>query len=355
MNWDTNFFAKRVLIELTDHCNLNCIMCSCRKQPHGIPPGFMDVALFKQILDEVDLSKGWSLELFWLGESLLHPKFNEILRITRERVKNTESKVNIHTNATIFNKEKQDLILEFGEKFPWITFSIDAINPESYKKIRGGDLEPVNKNIKEFLLNRKSRNQVSPRATLQFIIMKENATEVENFVQYWKKFYEDNNLKTQDNLFFKRLEVHDIEKQKLANELFDKTIVDLNLFSKQDERISIISMDKPKEKAFWFEEKTERRVCAAPFKNPVIRWDGEMTVCCFDERFLYSIGNLKDSSFKELWYGEKMNQFREKHINKKFDELLTKDGWAKCKQCIGYYFPTISDEEVALYKQVFKL
>ncbi len=350
-DWDRNFENKRVLIELTDHCNLNCIMCANRKAPHGIPMGFMDFKLYKKILDEVDLSKAWSLELFWLGESLLHPKFDDIMEYTLRALEGTKSHINLHTNGIFVDEKKAMLFFKFKEKFPWITFSIDALKQKTYSKIRrGGNVELVNKNLKNFILLRKKHNFQYPNINIQFILMEENAHELKEFVDYWMKFYRDNKIVSNDVLYIKRVEVHDIKKQEKANKLFDEIIKKHNLYTNYNNQLSIRSEDKPKEGVYWFEQ-PKRRVCAAPFKNPVIRWDGEVTVCCLDDIFLYSMGNLKEKSFDEIWYGKKMDDFRRKHIEGRYDELVAKDGSLKCKNCIGYFWPIITDEEIEEYKK----
>jgi len=46
--------------------------------------------------------------------------------------------------------------------------------------------------------------------------------------------------------------------------------------------------------------------------SPVITWDGFMLPCCFDKNAAYSYGNLNQSSFWEVWKGEKAMLFRQK-------------------------------------------
>ena len=355
-SWDKEFINKRILIELTDNCNLNCAMCCNRSLPHGVSKGFMDFSLYSRILNEVDLDKAWSIELFWLGESLLHPEFNNILEYTYSKVKDTSSHVNIHTNASLLDFKKARLILKFKDKFPWITFSVDAINQETYSKIRGGNLSAVYKNIENFILLKKKLGLKFPNINLQFIVMDENASEAKAFLDYWINFYKKNKIRSKDFIYFKRIELHEIEKQERANVLFDEVIERDNLFTRYNDVLSIRSKDKAENGVYWFEEeKPKRRLCAAPFKNPIIRWDGEMTVCCLDDIFLYSIGNLCDNSFSEIWHGKRMDDFRRKHIKGKYNEMLTKEGRAKCKACIGYFFPTISDDEIKRYKEIKRI
>jgi radical SAM protein with 4Fe4S-binding SPASM domain len=42
----------------------------------------------------------------------------------------------------------------------------------------------------------------------------------------------------------------------------------------------------------------------------VITWDGKVVPCCFDKDAHYVLGDLNKSSFKEIWDGEKYNEFR---------------------------------------------
>jgi hypothetical protein len=58
------------------------------------------------------------------------------------------------------------------------------------------------------------------------------------------------------------------------------------------------------------------------------------------------IGNLKEKNFEEIWYGDRVNEIRLAHIEGRFDEIITKDGFQKCLKCSGYDTPVVSDEEV---------
>jgi hypothetical protein len=78
-------------------------------------------------------------------------------------------------------------------------------------------------------------------------------------------------------------------------------------------------------------------------------WNGELTICCFDPAMQYSLGNINDKSFKELWFGEKMEEIRLKQLTGKFNEIITNDGYPKCLNCSGYDTPRITDEEIYEY------
>lgn len=58
----------------------------------------------------------------------------------------------------------------------------------------------------------------------------------------------------------------------------------------------------------------------------VITWDGKVVPCCFDKDAHFVLGDLKEQTFKEIWFGEKYNHFR-KSLLKSRSEIEI------CKNC----------------------
>ncbi|MFH1849553.1 MAG: radical SAM protein [archaeon] len=343
---------KIVLIELTDRCNLNCIMCSDRKKPHGIEPGYMDANLFRAIVDELAQDPDHvSFEMFWLGESLLHPQFDHMIGYLREKLKNTDHTANLHTNGT-YLRDHADALLSLGTKLPFMTISIDAASQETYSIIRKGNYSGLLHGIHDFLRARKALRQIHPIINFQFILMQENHHDVPEFIDYWSRYLAPlSDPHCPDKIYLKRVELHDIQKQKQADRLFSKIIADNGLYSSQMGSIELISRDRDQpglNDDYWFEKKTARRPCAAIWKNPCIRWDGELTMCCFDNLYLYPLGNVRDG-FNSIWDGRQLRQIRAMHALGRFGDVLTIHREKKCENCIGYYHPPISDEEVIQY------
>jgi hypothetical protein len=75
-------------------------------------------------------------------------------------------------------------------------------------------------------------------------------------------------------------------------------------------------------------------------------WDGTLTICCFDGMMNLNLGNVNEQPFEELWYGDKANEIRLKHIRGEFDQVLTRHGYPKCLHCKGYDTPQLSDDEI---------
>ena len=133
-------FPKRIEIELSNKCNLNCFYCPRRFLVDR--DGFIDYNLFKNIIDEIKAYPESILVLHRRGESLLHPNFTEMLNYVKGKFK----KVQLATNATFMDHEKAKIMIECLD---FISFSLDI--PERYEKIKGIDYQKVLKNIDYFL------------------------------------------------------------------------------------------------------------------------------------------------------------------------------------------------------------
>ncbi len=61
----------------------------------------------------------------------------------------------------------------------------------------------------------------------------------------------------------------------------------------------------------------KKKICYAPFNNMHFQINGDVSACSFNYDFL--LGNVNDHTIKEIWSGEKANQFREKLGNYNFE------------------------------------
>lgn len=87
---------KKVYIEITNRCNLNCSFCAKSK----LPKKDMSVLEFKHIIEEVKTITN-NVYLHVKGEPLLHPHLQELLMICEVN----KMRVNITTNATLLKKQ----------------------------------------------------------------------------------------------------------------------------------------------------------------------------------------------------------------------------------------------------------
>ncbi|MGM0606879.1 MAG: radical SAM/SPASM domain-containing protein [Candidatus Muiribacteriota bacterium] len=388
--WMQNFLDQYILVELTDFCNYNCIMC-CHDRPegpHSSKQGFMDKKLFKKIIKELpEMNAACGLKLFWLGEPFLNPVFADMLKECNN-ILNSENKgnyyIDLHTNAYFLSDEIIELLLEYSQRIPRITLSLDAVKPDTYKKIRrGGDLNRAVENIENFLKKRAALKKKKPGLIFQFIVMEENKDEALEFKKSWLKKLQKystgskakylnkitglsgyslgrkigkkiNITPPDDVIWFKRLDTDRIfEAQKIYMDTMEKFNLKSEVLEEAEIIVSSFNLWNPEQDKQKNEEKdkTIRRPCSGLWKTPSIKWDGSLTVCCFDPSMELALGNLKDYTFSDLWFGDKLTEMRKNHLNGDFDKVLTHNGDKKCLNCSGLDTPYISEEELNIYKR----
>ncbi|MEG1528394.1 MAG: radical SAM protein [Clostridia bacterium] len=116
---------KRMYIEITNQCNLNCHFCPKTKRKKE----FMSVENFEKTLKKVDGYTDY-IYLHVMGEPLLHPKLEEILSIATSY----DKKINITTNGTLLEQNLN--ILKNCKNLRKISLSL-----HSYESNNQGGLE----------------------------------------------------------------------------------------------------------------------------------------------------------------------------------------------------------------------
>lgn len=167
-------------IELTSFCNLRCKMCYYNFIENKTRE-YMSLELVDQIVEE---AKSLQVESIWLGaysEALIHPHMVEILRKFAE-VKSEDYW--LLTNGTRLSEEISETLVDIP--LTWLSVSLDAATPETYKKVRGGALELVENNIFKFLKLREKKKSRLPFLRVSFVDMPENHDELEAFKEKWK-------------------------------------------------------------------------------------------------------------------------------------------------------------------------
>lgn len=256
-------FPTFFVVELTNSCNLNCIMCPRNRQKRKV--GFMSFELFKKILSQIK-NKAELIDLDFYGEILLHPEYEKFIRYA----KSLGLKLAISTNCTLLNEKNALKLIDSG--VDQITLSLDASSKKTYEKIRkGANYEKSMRNLERFL--QLNNNKVF--TTIQLIYMKENKKEILDFISQWKN--------------------------KRINMVRIKPYLDLDP-TKKNLRVNNT-------------KKNFIKPCILLWKWMVITWEGMVLPCCNDYDNIHVLGDAKTESLKKIWNSKRMRMMRETHLN----------------------------------------
>lgn len=167
-----------VQIDLTDHCNNNCLACWCNsplleekkhtlKQKH-----ILSFELAKELID--DLSSMGTREIYFsgAGEPFCHPHIMDILAYAKKR----GFVCYINTNFTLLDKVKIDKLIDLG--IDHLTVSIWAATAEIYAQTHPNKTEDSFLQIVENLKYLNSTKQNKPYIKLYNVIFNKNYHEL---------------------------------------------------------------------------------------------------------------------------------------------------------------------------------
>jgi len=126
---------KRVYVEATNRCNLNC--STCMRNVWDVQYGYMSSETFEEILASFqDLAHKPELFLGGYGEPLSHPDILEMIG----QAKKLGHRVSLITNGILLNEEVSRQLIELDLDMLWV--SLDGASPECYADVRLGDALP---------------------------------------------------------------------------------------------------------------------------------------------------------------------------------------------------------------------
>ncbi len=276
-----DYLPVRLWIEPTSVCNLRCVMCPNKDLPKE-QKGFMDFGLFTKIIDEVK-DFAFDVHLLHRGESLLHPRFFDMVRYAHEAGLVTR----FHTNGTLLDEDKSRRLIEAG--LDQFAFSFDGMDKTTYESIRvNADFEKTVHNIVRFLEIKKKMGRKKPVTVIELI----------HFPDVFKKY------------------------DKAARKAFLDRFKGLPL-----DRVHVKELHNWAGDAGQPPPKTSYSPCTFLWHALIVFWDGSVLPCTQDFFGYYTLGNVKDSTIREIWNNDKMVRLREKILARNVSDLET------CSKC----------------------
>ncbi|MFC1563021.1 radical SAM/SPASM domain-containing protein [candidate division KSB1 bacterium] len=267
-------FPKIIQIETNIFCNDSCDFCPQRdavRETKIMPDEF-----WMKIVDETR-GRGMIYRPFMVNEPLTDKRLPEIIRYIKE---DRTAKVDLNSNGGLLTEEWGMRLIEEGVDI--IKFSVDGFSEESYRKSgRGDDYEQIVENINRFI-ELKKRMKGCVIIIVRMIDMDTNRHEQKDFLEYW-------------------------------GERADNAVI------------------VPLYRWPWTgQERPVMKPCPKIREEMFFMTDGTAVLCCWDNLKKGVIGNIKESTVKEIWNGELNRKYRNLINEGRRDEVLL------CSKCDGY-------------------
>ncbi|WP_279388663.1 radical SAM/SPASM domain-containing protein [Pseudodesulfovibrio tunisiensis] len=285
-------------IELTNKCPFSCIMCP-REKSMTRPAEDMKWDVYTKLIDEFhSLHDGAKLmgkkllRLHGMGESLVHPLFDEMIRYAADR----GFKVAISCNPLLLTDTVADRLLDSG--LHTLFFSLDGHDDASFARIRGVNnaYDRSVRRLERFLEKRASSGAIE-RLELSMIDFERNRDSIRSIERYWS------NHPLIDR-FRKKIFVNWAGLDDGVNALIDEEA------STSATRLA-----------------NNKGGCVEPWAQLSILVDGEAVPCCFDYDGKYPLGNILEEGVMGVWNGKAMQALRQEFLQREITNPL-------CRKCL---------------------
>jgi len=284
-NWDAIDFPVEVALELTNCCNLRCVMCPVpnlkRKR------GFMDKTIFRKVVTEISKESGFLFLPQGFGESLLHAEWFQLIDFARF--------MKIHpivvlTNGMLLGEDNTRAI---ADRIDLVVVTLDGTTAKTYESVRvNGSFERVVENIETFLKIRG--NSVRPPLLLRIIRMQETEKEIGTFREFWSgKIGKGDLIQVSDCIDW--------------------------------------AGNVPHHGAHDNGVQRERRPCRMLWKNLTVYHNGQVSPCCYDAEGELIIGDVSRQTIREIWNGPALRNLRDLHLSGQSDRM------AICSRCRNWH------------------
>ncbi|MBF0096728.1 MAG: radical SAM protein [Magnetococcales bacterium] len=291
------FDSPKILqVEPTNHCNLDCSMCS--RQEMTRQNGLLSLELWQHILQSWRnahrLYEGqliWHqnsfrfsvpyrgvVKFFFLGEPLLHKQLDQMIQMAVDK----GVQIGVQTNGTLLNNPAVRRRL-LASQLDHLAISIDGFDRASYETIRrGSQWQGVVEGIQALALERAEAGlQDRLTITVSTILsdeIRENGPQVRQFFA---------------PLYGCVDEFHVIELIRRSS----------TRFVARDGQLIACHGDSSSDKH-----------CHEPLYKMNVLWDGVATPCCYDVDAQLALGHVLEGGVDAVWQGERMRKLQEQAV-----------------------------------------
>ena len=268
-------FPPKVQVEITNRCNLRCVMCPRTHMTR--PQGHLTLDTFRQIADQCADDAGCVLSLFFLGEPLLNPELPrmiEYLESVRGRSP-VPPAYGLQTNGTLLTRERSEALLRAGLRE--ISISLDATD-DTLERVRpGASYAAIERHIAELLRAADELGIDDLNVTIAKLCDDPQSAEAASFRDRWSG---------------RVAQVHLMPINKI-------------------EGLSFLAADGSIREVGEKEHGPPRAYCGEGARL-LIHWNGDFGFCCNDINGELELGNIRNRGIREAWNSPEMRRIRRK-------------------------------------------
>jgi radical SAM protein with 4Fe4S-binding SPASM domain len=288
---------RAVTVEVTNNCNLSCIMCANDRMERE--RGFMSRDVYHLLARQIPDDSLRLICMLSVGEPLLHPDLVSLLQTLSGKAR----RMMLSTNAVALNGNHvlAERIMTSGLNH--LHISADGYDSESYEKIRLGA------RFRDLLINmeilKKARDRHNPAMMIE--------------------------------LLYCLVRKHSLEELARVFEVFD-SYVDLVSFKPLNNQAHQSIDYRPGEKILGINAfKANPVPCILLWNSPTVLWDGKVSACSRDYDGSFVMGDLQKQSLLAIWHSKAMRNLRTDHLNNRFPRKCR-----NCSQLLESAFQTIT-------------
>lgn len=300
-------YPRRLVFELTNRCNLNCVMCG--RNDAYFKPTVFDINWidkFDHILDRVE-----EVTLMGWGEPTVHPEFALML----EKINKYPVRKYFCTNGMKLGELTEEI---FKNKVDIVAISIDGSDEATNNSIRrGSDFQKIIESLKNIVSEKRKRKLQYPYMNFVFTAMKSNLHQIPDMVRLacdvgldevkvvYLTAFGENMMK--ESLYNCKEEVRQYFNE--ATKLSDELGIKLKLPYIQGEDIA---------------GSCHHKNCYTAWRDFFLGSDGYVRPCMSTSKKLFNINDYE--SFEQMWNSEEYVDFRAT-----VNDEINMDG--ACKYC----------------------
>lgn len=284
-------FPRRIVFELTNTCNLRCIMCG--RSEASFKETFLSLKDLKRFSEAFHRSEEVTL-LGW-GEPTVHPQFREILAYLQD----FPIRKYFVTNGARLQELKDDL---FNYGVDIMAVSVNGARAATNDRIRvGSDLVLVISSLKEIVKEKRKRKTTLPYINFVFTAMRSNLKELPELVRLAQLIGLDEVKAVYFTVFSEKLSLESLWDHRLEVEKVFATAIQVAESLNINIKLPYIQGEDPAREEY-------HKTCFAGWRDLFIGSDGYLRPCQSTSLKFFPFD--RRPTFEKIWNSPEYQNFR---------------------------------------------